>query len=149
TQMQPVSDTVWEASIETPAHDEVLQWRLDLDWSVGTVQSFPSNRADPLLERYYGPVLPLYCTGFENPDEIAEWELSEGFDVRVLDGANGAGDPEAAYEGDMALTLDLGAQGKYGASSSSSAVSPAIDTQGYSKVRLQYYRELDVEDGYF
>ena len=145
----PTGETTWQAQLPTPADDEVLEWRVELQWSVGTTQSYPENRVDPFFERYYGPVIPLYCTGFEDEDEIAGWSFSGGFDVGPLGQPSGAGDPEQPFEGDLALVLDGGEDGAYLAGNSARASSPLIETQGYAKIRLQYYRDLDVEDGFF
>ena len=57
------------------------------------------------------------------------------------------GDPKTAHGGTSVFGTDLTMDGIYEDSSSSYAESPAIDLQGYTAVRLQYYRWLTVEDG--
>jgi cysteine-rich repeat protein len=131
-----------------------VQYRVDVNHSVDTVQSLPANIADPWYEHYAGPVVPLYCTGFESDPEDEGWTFEgESADLWTFGAPVGQnGDPDDAFIGLAVLGTalgDAGTQGLYPPLADAVAVSPPIDTSGYAAVRLQYWRWLEVEDGFY
>ncbi len=141
---------------------EVVLYKVNLEIKGGSTMFFPNNRADTMYQFFVGEVVPLYCTDFENDPLLEGWthqlvkgEQNEGaddwqWDVPMGNGQNG--DPPAAYSGERVLGNDLGHgnfNGLYQGNKTNVALSPMIDTSGYSNIRLQYRRWLNVEDGFF
>jgi cysteine-rich repeat protein len=105
--------------------------------------------SDVWYELYIGPVTEVYCTDFESDPTVEGWTLSGDFEWGTPAAPDGGSDPVGAFSGDFALGIDLAADGNYEAESVSTAVSPEIDVTGYSDVRLQYRRWLNVEDAQY
>jgi MYXO-CTERM domain-containing protein len=137
----------WVAQVPKPEDGTVLQWAVDIAWSVGTEEHHPRNIVDPWYETYVGPVVPLYCTGFE--EGLEDWVTSGGWEAGTSSGGVAGGDPASAAEGAWWAGNGLSGQGLYLPGSDAVLSTPSIDTIGFPTVRLQYWRELDVEDGFF
>jgi cysteine-rich repeat protein len=130
------------------ADREVLQYRVHVDYDTGTQRSLPDNTIDPWYEHWVGPVVPLYCTSFD--DGAPDWELGPIWGVGAPSGQS-LFDPPAARSGSgnvLGMMLE-GNNGLYLPFTLTQASSPIIETRGYTKVRLQYWRWLTVEDGHF
>lgn len=126
---------------------EVVQYRVLVNYDTGTERSLPDNFVDPWYEYFVGEVIPLYCTGFA--DGAAGWSLGPGWQAGPLGGAS-ASDPSTARDADgVVLGLELEGEGNYAPFSDTDATSPIVDTAGHTNVRLQYWRWLTVEDGFF
>lgn len=136
------------AEADLPANGTVLQYAVDIDWSNGTRQHLPRNLADRWLELYVGPVVPLYCTGFEDGGNDG-WTPFPPFEIGQPNAGPGAGDPEDAFEGEFIAGINLDGDGAYSPIVEQRLLSPPIDTGPFAEVRLQYWRDLDVEDGFF
>jgi cysteine-rich repeat protein len=121
-----------------------LQVRMTLD--DGSVMTFPANRADPWYDLYFGPVTPLYCTDFSRDPREEGWQLS-GFDWGISQPPAGSDDPPAAFAGDHVIGNNL--RGNYRPSQIATATSPVFDVTDRERVRLQYRRWLNVEDGLY
>jgi len=152
----------WEATIPEQQPGDVVQYAVAVRLADSPVVTIPENRADPMLEFFVGDVVPLYCTDFETDPELDGWthgltsgESGEGADDWQWDqpqGGPGSGDPVDAYSGTYAFGNDLGHgdfDGNYKAEKVNFALSPVIDTAGFTNVRLQYRRWLNVEDGFY
>ncbi len=136
--------SVHTASLPAQAAGTVLNYAVVLNFASGGSQRLPGNIADRWYEVYFGPTTPIYCTSFESAVDLADWNL-QGFESGAPAGL--AGDPDAATDGGAVLGVNL--QGAYNPAAVYSAVSPVIATEGWSNVRLQYQRWLEVEDGIF
>ncbi|MCA9658906.1 MAG: hypothetical protein KC486_11230 [Myxococcales bacterium] len=138
------------AGVIPPQSDGVVvEYQVRAEVSDGMTITFPDNPADPWYERYFGPVTPIYCTGFENADELDGWTPFNEWAFGAPLGAGG--DPGAAYEGAAVAGVDLGdmEDGLYDPTRVSRLRSPVIDVSGHDKVRLQFWRWLTVEDREF
>ena len=127
----------------------VVQYKISVDVSGNTVR-YPDNVADPLYEFFVGTVENIYCTDFESDPTWTHGALS-GTDVwqRGVPAGSG-GDPRMATSGQNVYGMDLaGGDGLYAANSNIWAKTPVISTTGFTNVRLQYKRWLNVEDGFF
>jgi uncharacterized protein (TIGR03382 family) len=112
---------------------------------------YPDNKADPYYQMYVGEVTPLWCTDFEAgadewihgavPTTRDDWEAGMPLGI--------GGDPKAAHSGVNVFGQDLDDDGRYRRNGEMWAESPAIDLAGHTNVRLQYYRWLGVEDGFY
>lgn len=129
------------------APGSVVQYQVTLMTSDGSKVSYPQNRADPMYEFFVGEVTPIYCSDFESGVDAAWTRSSNDWEFGAPEGL--AGDPTAAYGGAGVLGLDLSADGLYDRASTHFVESPEIDLQGHTKVRLQYRRWLNVEDGFY
>jgi hypothetical protein len=137
-------------TIPTQADGSVVQYKVDVAIVGGAAFSFPANAADPQYEFYVGPVTPIYCQSFEanatgwtaspvtGPNEW-QWGTPSGF----------GGDPAAAFSGTKVYGLDLTNNGSYEADNESFVTTPEIDVTGFTRVRLQYQRWLNVEDSLY
>jgi cysteine-rich repeat protein len=148
-----------------PAADEegqTVQYQVTLEFSDGTVRTYPQNQADPWYEVFVGALFPLYCTDFESNPELDGWThgleagtATEGADDWMWGeprAGRNSGDPPAPYSGEKVYGNDLGGgnyNGMYQSNKINYALSPVVDATGYEMVRLQYRRWLNVEDGYF
>jgi cysteine-rich repeat protein len=134
----------------------VLEYRIKATLSDGITFSFPDNPADPWYQRYYGPVVPIYCTGFEGDAQREGWQLFNDWQFGASAGRGG--DPLTSHEGASVAGTDLGQgeeDGLYAPMRTSRARSPVIDVAAaaagktFQSVRLQYWRWLTVEDAEF
>jgi len=141
-------------SVELPKQPTgtVVQYSVTVTLSDGMKIRFPNNDADPFYEMYVGEVEPLWCADFETggddwlhgatPANRDEWQVGPPQGL--------GGDPKSAHGGSNVLGIDLDNDGVYRRSAMSWAESPEIDLQGNTaNVRVQYYRWLGVEDGFF
>ena len=143
------NSTTLTATIPTQPDGSIVEYNLALTLSNGTIQAFPSNKADPFYQFYVGPVTKIWCTGFENgaadwthttmPAELDRWQVGAPQGL--------GGDPKAAFAGSAVFGTALSPIGTYPGQMTTSAESPKIDLQGNTNVHLQYYRWLGVEDG--
>ncbi|MCA9552248.1 MAG: DUF4215 domain-containing protein [Myxococcales bacterium] len=152
----------YTAAIPEQAPGSVVQYRVEVAMEDGSTQQLPDNPADPFYELFVGTVVPLYCTDFESDPAAEGWthELLAGQDREGADdwtwgpplAAPSSGDPQAAYSGTNVIGNDLGGgnyNGLYQSDKQNVMRAPAVDTQRYPVVRLQYRRWLNVEDGDF
>ncbi len=129
----------------------VVQYKVTVTLTDGMAISFPNNAADPFYEMYVGDVETIWCADFESGGD--DW-LTGASSARADEWEVGppqglGGDPKTAHGGTNVLGLDLTSDGLYRRNSTMWAESPEIDLAGNTNVRLQYYRWLGVEDGYF
>lgn len=155
-------DGRYEAAIPSVPAGSVVEYKVVVDFADGSSEEYPTNPADPLYQFYVGEVVELYCTDFETDPFKSGWThgLTEGQAGPgaddwawgpLLAGA-GSGDPVAAFSGERVLGNDLGARdqdGRYQPDKTNFALSPVVEVDDYTDVRIQYWRWLDVEDGYF
>lgn len=152
--------TRFTASIPQQPSGTVVRYRIEGTLASGERTSLPDNAADPMYEFYVGPLVQLYCTDFETDPFTEGWthallagRAREGADDWMWgtpNGTEGSGDPERAISGRNVIGNDLGGgnfNGAYQPGITNEVVSPVIDTQGFTTVRLQYWRWLNVEDG--
>lgn len=113
-----------------------------------TTYRLPNNIVDNKYKVYVGPVVPLYTTGFE--DGADDWVLASrkgGGDFEWGEPLGLGGDPAVAHSGSKVIGTKLGKTGLYRQSRTSYAESPAIDRRGSTRLRLQFWRWLQVESG--
>ena len=148
----PLANGAFTAEIPFTTQGQVVQYRIAVTFSDGSMQSLPDNPADPWYERFIGTVTPLYCTSFESNPALEGWTHAGPGDDWQWGAALGLGtDPDAAHAGDSVFGTDLGipGDGSYGTNILSNASSPIVAAGGHDSVRLQYRRWLNVEDGFF
>jgi len=155
--MTPVAEG-FTAQLPLQPDGTVLEYRIKATLSDGITFAFPDNPADPWYQRYYGPVAPIYCTGFET-DPISEgWQVFNDWQWGAPAGRGG--DPLASHEGASVAGTDLGHgddDGLYAQMRTSRTRSPIVDVAAaaaaagatFQSVRLQYWRWLTVEDAEF
>ena len=137
------------ATIPTQANGSVVQYQVSVQVN-GSPVRYPDNPADPFYEFFVGTVEPIYCTDFET-DPAWTHGATAGTDIwqRGVPGGAG-GDPGAAASGQNVFGMDVtGGDGVYNANANVWAKSPVVTTTGFTNVRLQYKRWLNVEDGFF
>ncbi|RMH45301.1 MAG: DUF4215 domain-containing protein [Deltaproteobacteria bacterium] len=158
--MAATGDGAFEGAIPPQPEGEVVQYRIVVRTDDGSEWSLPQNRADPRYELFVGAVTELYCTDFESDPAVDGWThgLRSGADGEGADdwqwdvpaGRAASGDPDRAFSGERAFGNDLGHDnfnGSYQPDKVNFARMPVVDASGYSVVRLQYRRWLNVEDG--
>ncbi|MBA3822234.1 MAG: hypothetical protein H0X17_25335 [Deltaproteobacteria bacterium] len=143
--------TTFSGSIPAQPDGSAIQYKVTITLTDGTAVSYPKNDADPFYEMYVGAVTPLWCADFEagaegwnhgaSPSTRAEWEAGAPLGL--------GGDPKSAHGGTGVFGIDLSEDGVYQPGTAAFAETPEIDLAGHTKVRLQYYRWLGVEDGFF
>ena len=139
------------ATIPSQPAGSVIEYSLTATLADGTTQSFPGNRADPYYQFYVGAAMKIWCADFEQG--AADWTHSatpaaqDRWQVGPPRGLGG--DPAVAEGGHAVLGLALDGDGRYAPLTATAAVSPVIALGGNTKVHLQYYRWLGVEDGVF
>ena len=140
-------------AVPLPDPGEVVEYRVRVVFLDGTSTEFPDNPGDPDLELYRGELITLYCHDFE-ADPFAEgWTstletgLADPWEWGPPMGLGG--DPPEAYQGENVVGMVLGGAGLYEPGLEASLVSPVIDVEQYSDVRLHYRRWLGVEDGFY
>ncbi len=129
-----------------PGDGNVLEYQVQLALKGSPPVVFPRNQADPQYQAYFGPVTPLFCTGFESSPGAEGWSTSGAW---AWGPPPGGADPEAAFTGFAVAGTNLVAPGSYPNLSFNSMTSPPIDVTGWPTVRLQMRRWLEVEDGTF
>lgn len=145
------ADTVYTGSIPTQPDGTLVEYKVTVALSDGSSISYPNNEADPYYQFYVGEVQKLWCADFEagaddwthgaSPANRDEWMVGPPMGL--------GGDPKTAHGGNNVFGIDLSTDGMYRRNAMSWAESPEIDLQGQTNVRLQYYRWLGVEDGFF
>ncbi len=145
------ADTTYTGTIPTQPEGTLVEYKVTVTLSDGSTVSYPNNAADPYYQFYVGDVEKLWCADFENgandwthgatPANRDEWMAGPPMGL--------GGDPKAAHGGANVFGIDLATDGQYRRNAQTWAESPEIDLQGKTNVRLQYYRWLGVEDGYF
>jgi len=161
---QPNEANTFEGIIPEQDPGTVVRYQVRLQTESQGARTFPANPADDEYQLFVGEVVELYCTDFETDPEAEGWthgltsgEPTDGADDWMWGnpaGTSGSGDPSEAYSGQNVWGNDLGGvingqpfNGRYQADKVNFSLSPVIDTQGYTNVRLQYRRWLNVEDG--
>ena len=140
--------TTWNAAIPTQPDGSLVDYRVTIALSDGSMMTYPDNKADPDYQFYVGPVTKLWCTDFEAG--AADWTHGGNRDEWQVGAPMGlGGDPKTAHGGTGVFGTDLATDGVYKANGSSFADAPMVDTAGYTSVHLQYYRWLTVEDGVY
>ena len=153
---------VLEAEIPAAAVGKVVYFKVEAEQENGTQIVYPQNPADPWYQEFYGEVIPIYCTDFENDADLLAWE-DELLAGEEREGANdwmhgapqstpGSGDPSGAFSGDRVVGNDLGGgeyNGMYQPDKRNVLISPSINVGKYENIHLQYRRWLNVEDGEF
>jgi len=143
--------TTYTGDIPTQPDGTVVQYKVVVTLSDGNTVEYPKNDADPFYEFYVGPVTPIWCSDFENG--IGDWTHGASSATRDEWEAGPpmglGGDPKTAHGGNNVLGMDLTKDGVYRSSTMMFAESPEVDLAGQQFVRLQYYRWLGVEDGFF
>jgi hypothetical protein len=152
------------ATLPAPPDGTLLEYDIEIEFTSGSAPlRLPDNAADPRYQVYVGDVVPLYCTSFETDPELEGWThgLSNGTQTEGADdwqwgparGNARNGDAPEAFDGVRVFGNDLALQsnfnGLYQADKVTWAKTPVVDTAGYSEVRLQYRRWLNVEDAFF
>ncbi len=148
-EMQP-SPEGYSAEIPQAADGSALRYRIVAKAGINTL-TLPDNAADDEYRVFVGNVEPIYCNDFET--QIDGWNFSD------VNGAKGdfkwgipegiGDDPATAYSGSKVIGNDITIDGEYESDREVYADSPVIDLQGNIKVRLQFRRWLNVEDGYY
>ena len=155
---------VGEFSTIVPPGDDgsVTEYKVRVEFADTSKRTFPDNLADSFYQYFTGETVVLYCNSFdENPFENG-WnhQLSRGTPTSGADDWQwgvpqsplAAGDPGSAFTGDNVIGNDLGGgefDGQYQANQTNFAETPEIDLGNFSDVHLQYFRWLNVEDGFF
>jgi cysteine-rich repeat protein len=143
------SGATWSAAIPTQPDGTVVEYKVTLTLDSGATLTYPDNAADPYYQFFVGAVQKLWCADFEAG--AADWThgASPANNDEWAAGApmGKGGDPTTAHGGAGVFGIDLASDGHYQPDTTQWAESPEIDLQGNTKVRLQYYRWLGVEDG--
>ncbi len=143
----------FEGTLPAEVDGSVIEYQVELQHREGWTRVYPANQADQYYEYYVGELVELYCTDFETDPFASGWTQGHTGDG-VGDWEWGpptaaGGDPAAAVSGMSVFGNDLSGDGFYNPDESSWVESPAIDVGNYSDVHVQYYRWLEVEDGFF
>lgn len=158
-----VGASVFAAEIAPYPAGSVIRYQVTIRFADGASQTFPTNPTDDHYQIYVGDVVPLYCTDFETDPFTEGWTSGLMAESSQELGANdwqwgtpvgigSSGDPATAHSGLSILGNDLGldgGDGYYEAEVANYIESPPIEVGAYSDVRLQFWRWLNVEDGYF
>jgi len=148
-----VQGTTYRGTIPTQPAGTIVEYSVKVTLSTGE-QAFPANNADPYYQFYVGNATKIWCAHFEageagaagwthsaTPAAADRWEIGPPHGL--------GGDPASAFAGNNVLGIALGGDGTYAPLMTTAAVSPNIDLQGRTKVHLQYYRWLGVEDAVY
>ena len=145
----------WTGAIPTQPDGSVVQYKVAIALANGSNVSFPDNAADPMYEFYVGQLSPIKCWDFEtNPTDWTH-KATAGTDEWQWGAPMGTPtntDPAAAHGGSNVYGIDLGqnnGDSMYEDNTDQIAQTPVVDTTGYTNVRLQYWRWLNVEDANF
>jgi MYXO-CTERM domain-containing protein len=146
-----MTNGVWSVDLPSQPDNTVVEYQVVATLGNGESFSFPDNAADPFYQFYIGPVTPIYCADFETgaadwthagtPPETDEWQTGVPMGL--------GGDPTMAHGGTGVLGIDLTMDGSYPPLSTNTATTPTIDLMGVTAPRLQFYRWLGVEDGFY
>lgn len=133
------------ASVGTLPPGSVLQYQVRVSYTNGAERSLPDNIVDPWYEYFVGDVIPLQCVsdgvwGFD-----VEGNGGELWTVAPLAGDDHSTDPSAPFD----AGIHVFQPGPYPRFADTRIRFDSVNTQGYDNVRLQYYRWLTVEDGFF
>ena len=138
----------WSTTISNIPANSHLEYQVRMNYDNGAERTLPDNAADPFYQAWVGEVTPLYCTGFT--DIAGQWSFLGDWNVGNPAGNAGNRDPVSSFDGDDVIAgTNVNASGLYLPSSFSAALAPKIATLGATNVRLQYWRWLTVEDGFF
>ena len=151
TVMLDGADTVYSGSIPTQPEGTLVEYKVTVTLTDGKTVSYPNNEADPYYQFYVGEVEKVWCADFEaGADDWTHGAQPATRDEWIVGPPMGlGGDPKTAHGGTNVFGTDLSVDGMYRRSMSTWAESPEIDLAGKTNVRLQYYRWLGVEDGFF
>ncbi|HEY8375996.1 MAG TPA: hypothetical protein VIK91_05880 [Nannocystis sp.] len=134
------------AAIPHPGDGKVLEYQVRLVLKGGTIVKFPKNPADDRYQLYVGPVTPIFCTGFETTPGAEGWTIDGEW---AWGAPQGFADPAVPKNGLGVAGTTLAPPGIYESFLESTMRSPVIDVAGFSTVRLQMFRWLEVEDSTF
>lgn len=140
-----VTGDTWAAQLPEQADGKVIEYQVKVTLTDDAVVAFPDNKADPFYQYYVGPVTKLWCASFE--DGADGWTAHRRWEVASTGGL--AGDPAKAFAGEKMYGLNLTDGGAYAEGERTVAETPQIDVSGHANVRVQYYRWLGVEDGFY
>ena len=139
------TDDKFDGAIPEQPDGSVVQYRVLVTLENGSTVAYPNNAADPFYEFYVGYVAPLWCADFEA--RSSEWTSSEDWEVGEPRGL--ATDPKLAHAGTGVFGTDLTKDGAYAKSATTFAETVEIDLEGRLDARLQLWRWLAVEDGFY
>jgi cysteine-rich repeat protein len=138
----------YSGDIPTQPEGTVVQYKVVVTLAGGSKVEYPNNPADPFYEFYVGGVTPIWCASFEQG--ASDWTHGGTPDEWEAAAPGGlSNDPKMAHGGSAVFGYDLTKDGAYSKDTMMFAESPEIDLQGNTEVRLQYYRWLNVEDGFY
>ncbi|MEZ4404615.1 MAG: DUF4215 domain-containing protein [Kofleriaceae bacterium] len=135
-------------TIPAQADGAVVQYKLAVTVNGNPVR-YPDNLADPLYEFFVGTIEPIYCTDFETDPQWTHGATAGSDNWQLGTPAGAGGDPRQAVSGTKVFGMNLTNGGTYAPDANVWARTPNITTTGYTNVRLQYRRWLNVEDGFF
>ncbi len=149
----------FSATIPAAPRGQVIQYALVVELSDAGLLYLPNNPADLYYELFVGEVEPLYCTGFETDPTLDGWThgaaggpAGDDWQWGAPKGTRYNTDPPEARSGSRVLGNDLGGapgDAHYLPSQTSYATSPLVEVGDFDHVRLQYWRWLNVQDGFF
>ena len=139
------TDDTFAGAIPTQPEGSVVQYRVTVTLENGSTVSYPNNAADPFYEFYVGDVASLWCADFEA--RSSEWTSSEDWEVGEPRGLST--DPKLAHGGTSVFGTDLTKDGAYAKSATTFAETVELDLEGRTDTRLQLWRWLAVEDGFY
>ncbi len=139
------TDDKFDGAIPEQPEGSVVQYRVVVTLENGSTVAYPNNAADPLYEFYVGYVAPVWCADFESSS--SEWTSSDDWEIGEPRGL--ATDPKLAHGGTGVFGTDLTKDGAYAKSATTFAETVEIDLEGRTDTRLQLWRWLAVEDGFY
>ena len=146
-----------EAAIPAQAAGTFVEYFLEIDDISGATLKAPTGGYINPYSFYVGDVITVALDDFEKRTDWTH-ELLSGEDQEGADDwqrgapAGRMGDPYQAYSGSKVWGNDLGEgefNGAYQPDKRNRLTSPEFDLGHYSDVYLQYYRWLNVEDGFY
>lgn len=140
----------WSGEFPDQPNGTIIYYSVDISFDDGTTQVFPNNPADPAYQMMIGHGTPIWC---ESMDADPHWEQTSsfGFDWEWAPLPSGpvSGDPRYAHTGTGALGTDLQSDGLYRSSATTTIATPVTDVSMFTRVHLQYWRWLVVEDALY
>lgn len=145
-ELSPGTDE-WAGEFPEQPNGTIVFYSVDIQFDDGTIQAFPNNPADPNYQLMIGQGVPIWC---ESMDADPKWtQFGTEWEWGMLPSGPPSGDPRYAHSGAGALGMDLTRDGVYKAGELTYVVTPAIDVRRFTRVHLQYWRWLTVEDSHF
>lgn len=140
----------WAGDFPEQPNGTIIYYSVDIVFDDGSTQVFPNNPADPLYQLMIGHGTPIWCESMDS-DPMWEQTSSFGFDWEwgQLPAGPPSGDPRYAHTGTGALGTDLKSDGLYRSNTTTTISTPVTDVSYFTRVHLQYWRWLDVEDAQY